>query len=266
MSKNKLITWTAFITVFIIWNFRGHSISSLIYLSLTKIGFPVPIVHSILLVLPLILLLEIVTKLLFLQAMSPLKFVSTQPELWPNLNQDELTHYTSELEQLGFLHLTDYTSPSIQGMARLFAHPQRFCFAEVGQVGNLPMFCSISCRLEKQWVLGVTNISSNPNLSAISYAFLRQPHNLVKRFENASANLLLQSLLDWREQVSSDLGLELVQDVKAETYFEIERSKRIKQRRFLLRKSIIWGLLEMLWFSLNPKSEWLGDYSKFKVK
>jgi len=63
--------------------------------------------------------------------MPPLKFVSTQAELWQNLNQNELIRYTSELEQLGFVHLTDYTSPSTQGMARLCAHPQKFCFAEV---------------------------------------------------------------------------------------------------------------------------------------
>jgi len=123
------------------------------------------------------------------------------------------------------------------------------------------MFCSISCHLEKQWLLAVVNTSS---LSAVSYAFVRQPRNLVKQVMNPSAKLLLQSLLNWREQVASDLDLELMQDVKAETYFEKGRSTRIEQRHSLLRQSIIWGLLEMLLFSLSPKSEWLGDYSKCK--
>ncbi|HBE21306.1 MAG TPA: hypothetical protein DEG17_04570 [Cyanobacteria bacterium UBA11149] len=244
MTKNKIVTWTAIIIVFIIWNLFRDSVSFWIYLSLTKIGLPMPIIQLILVVLPPILLLEIIIKLLFWQiAMPPLKFVSTQAESWQNLNQYELACYTSILEELGFVQLTDYTSPSIPGMARLFAHPQRFCFAEVGQVNKLPMFCSISCHLEKDWLLAVTNMSFDRILYAISYAFMRQPRNLVKRFENESVNLLLQSLLDWRTEVSSDLGLELIQDMRAETYFEKERNKRIEQRRSLLRKSITWGLL-----------------------
>jgi hypothetical protein len=39
----------------------------------------------------------------------------------------------------------------------------------------------------------------------------------------------------------------------------------MQQQQSLIRKSIIWGLLEMLWFSQNPKSEWLGKYARFQV-
>lgn len=265
MSQSKLVTWTAFITACIFWNHFKSPISSGIYLSLTKIGLPIFIVQLILLALPHVLLLEIGVKLLILQTAIPsVKFVPTQAESWQHLNHKELARYTFELEQLGFVQLTDYTSPSIQGMARLFAHPQKFCFAEVGQVINAPMFCSMSCHLEKHWLLAVTNMSLH--LSAVSYAFLRRPRNLVKQFENSSVNVMLQSLLDWREQVTSDLNLAIIQDIRAETYFEKQRSTRIEQRRSLLRKSIIWGLLEISWFSLNPQSEWWGDYSKFKVQ
>lgn len=73
---------------------------------------------------------------------------------------------------------------------------------------------------------------------------------------------MFDSLLDWRYRVSNDLDLELIQDTIAETYFKIERNVRINYRRSLLRKSITWVLLEMFWFYFNPKSEWLGDYSK----
>ncbi|MBE9041403.1 hypothetical protein IQ235_11480 [Oscillatoriales cyanobacterium LEGE 11467] len=267
MLKNKLVRWAVMITAFIAWNSFGYSISSWIYSILTKIDVPASIALRILSILPLIILLEVFAKFLFLEtAMPPLKFVATRAESWSFLNRDELNRYTSELEQLGFIQLTDYTSPSIQGMARLFAHPQKFCFAEVGQTSNSPMLCSISCSLEMRWSLAVTNISSSSYVSAISYAFLRQPRNLVKQMGNASVNLLLQSLIDGRDRASNDLGLELIRDIKTETYFEKERSKRMEQRRSMLRKSITWGVLEMLWFSLRPKSEWLGDYSKFTVK
>jgi hypothetical protein len=267
MSKTNLILWTVSFTVFTLWNLFGPTVSSWIYLSLSKIGFPLPVVLLILFVLPSIVLLEIIAKFLFSQ-MPTSKFVATQAESWHDLNQSELTRYTSELEQLGFVKLNDYTissSPS-KAMIRLFAHPQKFCFAEVAQSSNLPMFCGISCHLEKKWSLAVTNTSSSSKVFAFSYAFFRQPRSLVKQFDHASAELLFKSLLEWREQVSSDLGLELIQDVSAETYFEKEHINAIQRRRSLLRKSVTWTLLEALLFSLSPKSEWLGDYSKFKVK
>lgn len=171
MAKNQIITWTTPVTAFIAWNFFGSYVSSWIYYSLTNIGVPIPIVRLIMMALPIILLWEVLAKFLLWQSIAPSKFVSTQAEAWSELNQDELNRYTSELERLGFVRLTDYTFPSSQSMARLFAHPQQYCFAEVGQVSKFPMFCSISCALEKDWCLTVSNISSNRRLSAISYAF-----------------------------------------------------------------------------------------------
>jgi hypothetical protein len=272
-TKTHLMLWTVLLTVFTLWTrvLFGPTVSYWIYLSLTKIGFPLPIVKLILLVLADILVIETVGKFLFLQVPT-LKLVATQAESWNDLNQSELTRYTSELEQLGFIKLNDYTitsSPS-KTMMRLFAHPQKFCFAEVTQSSNSQISCSISCFLENKWSLSTINISSNSNTSAFlyafSYAFSRQPRNLIKQFDHASSELLFKSLLKWREQASSDLGLEVIQDVSAETYFERVYSNGVEGRRSLLRKSITWGFLEMSWFSLRPKSEWLGDYSKFKVK
>ncbi|MBH8553393.1 hypothetical protein I8751_13615 [Nostocaceae cyanobacterium CENA357] len=96
------------------------------------------------------------------------------------------------------------------------------------------------------------------------YTFLRQPPILVKRFDHPPSELL-KSLLKWHQQVSTTLGVEILKDMTAEAYFAEERRKRMQQRQSLIRKSIIWGLLEMLWFSQNPKSEWLGEHAKFKV-
>ena len=266
MNKHQIITWTTIAIAFIAWNFFGSYVSSWIYYSLTNIGFPIPIVKLIVMALPIILiwvlLCELVIKFLFWQAVVPPNYVYAQAEVWLELNQDELNRYTSDLEKLGFVRLTDYTLTSSQSMARLFAHPEQFCFAEVGKVSNMPMFCSISCALEERWYLAVTNMSPNRQMSAISYAFLRQPRALAKQIENGTVNLMFDSLLDWRDRASNDLGLDLIQDMSAEIYLKIARDRIIKQRRSLLRKSITWGLLEMWWFYVNPKSEWLGDYSK----
>lgn len=158
-----------------------------------------------------------------------------------------MNRYTSELEQLGFIHLIDYTSPSIQDMARLFAHPQKYYFAEVGQLSSLPMFCSISCRLEQHWLLAVTKNSAT-KLDPIWYAFLRQPRALVKRIENAPASVLLESLAEWQQQISIDLKVKIISDITVEAYFESQRQQRMQKRKLLIRKSITWGLIETLYF------------------
>jgi hypothetical protein len=265
MLKTRLFTFITTFTVCIAWNLVGVAVSAWLHLNLAKIGVPSAIIQLILLAFPLVLLLEVVVKLLLLRAFPPLKLIAIQAESWQPYNQTELARYTAELEQIGFVQLTDYTIPASEhkAIARLFAHPQRFCFAEVAQVGTLPMFCTISCNLEKHWSLAVTNIAA---LSAISFAFFRQPRCLVKRFEQAAPTLLLQSMAHWQESISYELDAELVQDMRAETYFKQQRSRRTNQRRAFLRKSVTWALLEMLWFSINPKSDWLGDYAKFKVQ
>ena len=78
----------------------------------------------------LFLLLEGGLKFLFLQAIAPITHIPIEPERWRSSVQNQLTHYTQQLEQLGFVILTDYTfqaanqnkpSPST---ARLFVHPR----------------------------------------------------------------------------------------------------------------------------------------------
>lgn len=269
MSRNTLITWVIVFAACVAWQFVGPFISALAGWSLLKIGIPWPIVQFILILLPLILLWEVVVKALIYQlALPPIKFVPTQAESLPYFNQEELLRRTTELNQLGFIKLSDYTIPPNQVGTRLFAHPQKFCFAEISQGVNLPMFCVFHCPLEENWVLAVTNFSAL-KVSAISRAFLRLPRTLNKRIEGASFNELLQALSSWREQACRDLDVAMLQDVSVEAYFRQEQRRRMEQRHLILRKSIIWGVLEIVWFSLKPqsiKSEWLGDYSKFKVK
>jgi hypothetical protein len=266
MSKIKLVT---FIVVFIAsfaWSLVGHSISGWLYVNLVNLGCPLAIVQIVLFFLPLVLLVEILTKVLLLRSVSPMKFTPTQAEEWQHLNLEELALYTSELEQLGFVQLMDYTvMPSSHPLvARLFAHPEKYYFAEVGKVGDLPMSCSIACRLENQWSLGVVDRTFTPMLSAISYAFLRQPRSLVKTFDRVSVTSLLQSLLNWQAEVSSSLDSAVIRDIQAETYFESVQLKRTAQRRTMLCKSVTWSLLEMFWVLLHPRSEWLGDYRRSK--
>jgi hypothetical protein len=262
MLKNKIKIWATTIVAVMGWNIISPFIFFWISGILYRVGLSPLIVEPILIMLPVVLFLEVFIKLLLIPSLPHLKFIPARPESFRNLNKNRLDVYTAELEALGFVHLTDYTIPSLQGMARLFAHPQEYCFAEIGQVNSLPMFCSISCQLENQWILATTN----SRFSATGYAFLRQPRNLVKQVNSDSTDVLLQSLLEWRDQVSTDLNLGIIQDVEEKTYFDIQTRNRSNQRSSFLTSSITVKLVEMLKFSLHPKSEWLGDYTMLKLR
>jgi len=262
MKSTTLWIWLFFLGILLFWHIVVKPILTLLLL---LAGVSPVVMHVLLLVLPLVLMLEVVTKVVMFQAaLQPLKCIPTQVEDWPKLDRDTLDNYTAALESLGFERLTDYTAPSVNGMARLLVNPRRLCFAEVGQVEGVPMFCTISGALEGNWILGATNQSSSKTLNAISYAFLRQPQILAKRLKDSPVEELLQSFLDWRQQVVADLGANPVRLQTAEDYFALEQRKRSLQRQTLLWKSMSWCLVEMFVFLLNPRSEWLGKYAKFK--
>ena len=262
MNNTTILIWVICLVFFLLWHtLFGPILKTLLLLA----GLSPAVTQAILFVLPWVLLLEGVTKVFIFQAaLQPLKCIPTQVDDWPKIDRDTLDNYTVALEALGFERLIDYTAPSVNGMARLFVNPRRLYFAEVGQVEGVPMFCSLSGALEGNWILAVTNNSSSKNLDAISYAFLRQPQILVKRLKDAPVEELLHSFLDWRQQVVADLGANPVRLLTADDYFALEQRKRSLQRRTFLWKSMLWSLVEMFVFTLNPRSEWLGRYAKFK--
>jgi hypothetical protein len=276
MKTVKLtIIWAAFIgwAAFSIWFLFSHSNFIYLEIILNAIGLSNSIIQLIFVAirwLMLLYILEILAKFFivekYMPPLKPLKFTSTQVKSWHGLDCTEVNHYTSELEQLGFIHLTDYSYTSIQGMARLFAHPQKYYFAEIGQISGLPTFCSTSCRLEQHWSLTVANNPASNKLNPVWYAFMRQPRALVKHIKNAPASTLLEALTEWQQQISIDLRTKIISDVTVEAYFKSERQKEMQQTASLVRKSVIWGLIEIILCSLNSKSEWLGDYAKLKQK
>jgi len=263
-SKRIIIFALVFVLTFA-GSLLSNSIFSLVYSTLIEQGIPPLLIELFFFLLFLIFFLEIVVRFLIWQALPPLQFVSTQPEDHESyLNQGKLASYTNELQALGFVHLMDYTSPTLEGIARLLGHPQQLCFAEVSQVKNSTMFCSLSSPLEENWILAVSNLSFQTTSSALMYAFFSRPRTLIQYLEDASPNFLFPVLLSWREEVSQELGVEPLSEITPEFYLEQERKKRIEIRQSLLRQSIILKLLKALQFLLNPKSEWLGEYQKIK--
>jgi hypothetical protein len=262
--KNFLVTFTTTVIALSILNILTRLFGHTTYSTLIGLGVPRSLIILGLNLLPLLLFNEIVLRLLILSTIKPIKFIATEPEQFQHLDREKLDRHTAELEQLGFIQLIDYTIPGTTAMARLFGHPEQSCFAEVGHVKTLPMFCSISSPLEQDWGLVVTDATSRPMLRAISYAFLRQPRKIGKILDQASPSRMFQTLLEWRSTVTSDLSIAPVPHIQAEVYFENEQKKRIKQRNTLAFKSFTWCLLELFWANLNPQTEWLGDYKKYQ--
>ncbi|MBP0000986.1 MAG: hypothetical protein J7641_18640 [Cyanobacteria bacterium SID2] len=223
------------------------------------------LVQTIALVLVWVLIVEVYIKILIWRSVknSLGDVLPVEADLWYKIDHQELERYTKELQSLGFIHLMDYTytSPSFDGRVRLFSHPKEFCFAEVAQTKDIPMFCSMSCFLEQRWIV----ITSNYSAPASIYALNRRPRDLrTQKIETESAEVLMKSLLAFRQPMQANLNLEVIQETTAEFYFEQERQAQLQRQASVARKSLTWTLLEVLYFSFNPPLEWLGEYAKIK--
>lgn len=208
---------------------------------------------------------EICVKWLLLRGLSPLKFTPAESTQWPESARPELERLTQQLDQLGFVSLSDHTIPSDEDpkpISRLFAHPKEKCFAEVSLSKDISMFCSISSHLENGWSLGMTNAKTSAALSATWYAFLRLPNRLGKSVEDEPIDSLFRHFIAWRTQIVTGLGTSVSPSIEASAYFKKEQAVRASQQRSLLRKSIIWSLIEMKQYAQKPKSEWLGAYKQ----
>ncbi|MBW4473441.1 MAG: hypothetical protein KME45_24155 [Stenomitos rutilans HA7619-LM2] len=267
--KFNLPAFLAGFCFFILWSAIGPQISRAVFLLLDAPHvFPRAAIALLVSLLPLIVFLEVLMKLLFMNAI-PDKIGYQPVELATvrGIDRDALTTYTIRLESLGFIKLLDFqlAKPST-GNARLFSHPKHHCFVEVGQlVGRTPMHCSVISVLDQGWRLGTTDRPLS-SLSATAYAFFRQPRNLYRYQPSGDLNQLLQSHLELRQQLLADLQLQVIQDNSVQTFFEVEQRVRTQQKQALWRKSILVCLVEMLLFSLNPKDEWLGEYADLAAR
>jgi len=230
-----------------------------------KVSVPWWLAQTFSLILVWVLIVEIFLKILLLQSLrnSVGDVLLIEAEVWYKIDHQNLDRYTKELRSLGFIHLMDYTytSPSFDGRVRLFSHPKEFCFAEVAQTKDIPMFCSMSCFLEQRWIV----ITSNYSAPASIYALYRRPRDLrTQKIETESAEVLMKSLLAFRQPMQANLNLEVIQETTAEFYFEQERQAQLQRQASVARKSLTWTLLEVLYFSFNPPLEWLGEYAKIK--
>lgn len=190
-------------------------------------------------------------------------------EDFPLLDFASLRQQTTSLESLGFVQLRDYKTGASPGFARCFAHPQQYCFAEIGEVfsptgESVVRHSVIFSLLEQDWELGHINRELNA-IDAICYIWrgtksvrICKPHN--------NFGELLQAHLEFRQRMINDLRITVSTDVSWDQFLEREKKSTIVRKQAMKRKNILLAMVEATLFQMNPKSEWLGDYPKMVQK
>jgi hypothetical protein len=188
---------------------------------------------------------------------------------YPQLDVVSLAHHTTILESLGFIHLIDHDVKPGIGFARCFGHPQHYCFAEVGQLFQdtgeviLQQFVLFSV-LQQDWIVAEINRQVNSG-DGIAYIW-RHPQVIRRYHPDISLDELFESHLQFRQQILTDLGVNLSTDVSWSVFEKQEQQATIFRKQVMRRKNLLLAMLEATLFELSPKLEWLGDYPKEAAK
>jgi len=190
----------------------------------------------------------------------------THIEEFSELDLNSLFAYTEELEALGFAKVVDYKLEVGGGLARVFAHPQYFCFAEVFQlfpVGQdpTPVFCTVHSALEKDWTISTTIVEPD----GIKHMW-RSPKTLWTYHPQATPAELLEIHLKRRQEMVETLQVKNLTDLSWEFYFSQQQKGSIQRRETFQKKNIVTALIEATLFELHPKSEWMGEYPKIAAR
>jgi hypothetical protein len=187
------------------------------------------------------------------------------------LDLELLEKYSQQFKELGFVKVTDYRldeeyPPKNSGFARLFAHPEYFCFAEINQLLGADkkpttMEYYIGSSFEKNWEL----VTTTRALLGISFLW-RSPKKLWTYHPNTPPQELLQYHKQLRQKIIENLQVNVYPEVSWEFYCAQVNKSFIERNQIWARKNLIIGLGEVTLFEVNPPSQWLGDYQSFAKK
>jgi hypothetical protein len=209
----------------------------------------------------------VTTKSSMLGAMpSELDFRPARAADFPDLDEEKLSKYTEAFESLGFRRVTDYTTATdldndLTGFARLFFHPKEGCYAEVNQVlrssgAAAPMRCSLMSHLEDGW-----SVSTGDRQASRESYVMRRPRAAWQSLPKADPEELLEAHLNLRDRMARDLGVEVLEEGKAEDYYAHEREAAEQRKQAVRRRGGIGILVDRWLFDKKPKTEWLGGYT-----
>jgi hypothetical protein len=195
-----------------------------------------------------------------------IQFVEASPEQFPMLDVAGFNFHTSELEALGFVKYFEYSTTSnatktTNGIARLFAHPEQHCFAELNQAfakgkAAMPVGIVLLSWLSNDFPVSTTN----RQMSGISYA-IRRCHGSVVSMVNAKASELFEVHLHHRLELAHQMGAQISTDVSSEVYFQYQAQAQYDRRNRLEKLNPIVFLATVDLYNLKPKKEWY-DFNK----
>lgn len=233
-----------------------------IILTLFKLGVPKLVVIMLASILPILILLEVFLKPIFVLVLRPLKFYPVKEEDWEIADPNALAWYVENLKLLGFRPIMDYGISGSKGIAKVFAQDETACFAEIQQLPGQPLRCMLACSLTQDWSLSVISPSPSQTTLSIIYGFLKRPKGLMHPMENSSIGDMYRYFLRWRTECINDLGLESVQDVSPEFYKSICQQGRLQNRKAMVFKSMTLCLIKSFTYFLFLNSSQFSKHQK----
>ena len=89
---------------------------------------------------------------------------------------------------------------------------------------------------------------------------MRRPRSLWASHPRSKPTELMHYHLERRRQIAYELGVKVIEDVSAETFFAHGRKESADMQQALKRRNLAMGLAEAAVFKLKPKHEWMGEY------
>ncbi|MBD2462555.1 hypothetical protein H6G89_16035 [Oscillatoria sp. FACHB-1407] len=181
------------------------------------------------------------------------------------LNVNTLEQQTKDLEALGFVRLQDYALQPSQGLARCFAHPAHYCFAEVGQIIDAAGKTAIAnpaifSYLSDDWAL--SHVQGEPSLGSGIALLWRNPKGVGIYHPDTNLKDLLDIHLRFRQKMIQDLGITVLTDGSWEAYGAGQQKAARDRKTALRQRNLLVGMIKVTLFELNPTLEWLGAYAK----
>ncbi len=189
-----------------------------------------------------------------------LMFQGAAVESYPELDLQSLSSYTEGLQELGFVHLADYTISAEHGtvqpgFARLFGNEQLACYAEINQLfpvtATVPMRVVFVSRFTEDWSAVTTD-----RVADAGVWLLRRPTACWRSAPGESVANLLAVHTDLCRTVIDQTRSRVRRPVSSENWYDDERRNAVTVRQCIEKRNILVLLWE--YFTFSGRTEWLG--------
>lgn len=177
---------------------------------------------------------------------------------------------SQRLQELGFKKVKDYKlkDETATCLARLFIHPQRGCFIEIGErisPESILKNTVIISLFEDDWVLTCNHRNTEGAIDSLSYSW-RDPKT-VQIFDNSlELKDFFNNHLILRKQMRTDLGLNIIRPLDWDRFVSLEEQQTHQRRQRFQSKPLLQMMIEATLYELKPTTHWLGNYAKQRRK